>query len=129
VPAARRADIFGTTMYRDTYSINLKRYIHYPIKSGFFRFKKNIANIFASPAKWVVIELQAEPWTPIPYQNATKPERDRTMEINKFREILEFARLAGFREFYLWGAEWWYWEKETQGNAEMWEEAKKLFIN
>lgn len=127
MPAARRADIFGTTMYRDTYSINLKRYVHYPIEPGFFRFKKNIASIFAHPKKWVVIELQAEPWTQVPYQNATKAERDRTMEINKFREILEFARKTGFREFYLWGAEWWYWEKETQNNPEMWEEAKKLF--
>lgn len=126
-PAARRADIFGTTMYRDTYSTHLKRYVHYPIKPGFFRFKKNIVDIFTSPKEWIVIELQAEPWAPIPYQYATKAERDRTMEINKFREMLEFARKTGFRKFYLWGAEWWYWEKETQGNPEMWEEAKKLF--
>ncbi|MBU4347794.1 cellulase family glycosylhydrolase [Patescibacteria group bacterium] len=154
IPAARRADIFGTTMYRDTYSRHLKMYIHYPIAPGFFRFKKNITRLFtpnlwddcpailnltplrqlfcpkdagfAKPDKWVVIELQAEPWGPVPYQNLSKEERDRTMNLEKFREIIEFARLSGFKEFYLWGVEWWYWER-AEGRPEMWEEAKVLF--
>ena len=107
VRAAKRADIFGTTMYRDTYSVHLKRYVHYPISPGFFRFKKNITKLFAKPDKWIVIELQAEPWTKVPYQYATQEERDRTMNLQKFREILEFGRKAGFNEFYLWGVEWW----------------------
>ncbi len=129
IPAARRADIFGTTMYRDTYSKVLKRYIHYPIRPGFFRFKKNITDIFAHPDKWIVIELQAEPWGPIPFQNLSEEERSRTMDLEKFREILEFSRQAGFKEFYLWGAEWWYWEKVANGDDSMWNEAKMLFKN
>ncbi len=127
ISAARRADIFGTTMYRDTYSRHLKMYIHYPITPGFFRFKKNIVRLFAKPDKWIVIELQAEPWGPVPYQNLTKKERDRTMNLQKFKEILEFSRKAGFKEFYLWGVEYWYWEKEINNDDGMWEEAKKLF--
>jgi hypothetical protein len=127
VSAAKRADIFGTTMYRDTYSKLLKRYIHYPIGPGFFRFKKNISSIFAHPKDWIVIELQAEPWGPVPYQNMSETERNKTMNPQKFQEILEFSRLAGFKEFYLWGVEWWYWEKETNNNPIFWEEAKKLF--
>ncbi len=127
IPAASRADIFGTTMYRDTYSKVLGRYIHYPIGPSFFRFKKNIASFFAHPKKWVVIELQAEPWGPISYQDMTEAERDRTMDLQKFKAILAFAREAGFREFYLWGAEWWYWEKQTQHNPALWAEAKTLF--
>lgn len=128
IPAAKRADIFGTTMYRDTYSSHLKSYIHYPITPGFFRFKKNLSNIFASPENWIVIELETEPWCPIPYQDATAEERSRTMDLNKFKEIIEFSREAGFKEFYLWGLEWWYWERETQNNPVMWDEAKKLFV-
>ncbi len=127
VRAAKRADIFGTTMYRDTYSVHLKRYVHYPISPGFFRFKKNITKLFAKPDKWIVIELQAEPWTKVPYQYATQEERDRTMNLQKFREILEFGRKTGFNEFYLWGVEWWYWEKEVNNNPSLWEEARKLF--
>ncbi len=127
IPAARRADIFGATMYRDTYSAHLKRYIHYPISPGFFRLKKNIASIFAHPKKWIVVELQAEPWAPTPYQDTTQAERDRTMNLKKFKEMIGFSSKTGFREFYLWGVEWWYWEKEKNNNPEMWEEAKKLF--
>ncbi len=126
-PAAKRADIFGTTMYKRTYSKNLKRYINYPIGPGFFHFKKNIADMFAEPDKWIVIEMQAEPWGPIPYQNMSDQERKKTMDLQKFKEMLKFGRQAGFKEFYLWGVEWWYWEKEKNKNNEMWEEAKKLF--
>jgi len=126
IPAARRADIFGTTMYRDTYSSHLKTYIHYPIAPGFFRFKKNIVSLFAHPQKWIVIELQAEPWGAKPYQYLTKAEADRTMNLDKFKQMVEFARQAGFQEFYLWGVEWWYWEM-SQGRPEIWYEAKKLF--
>lgn len=128
IPAAKRADIFGTTMYRDTYSSKLKRYIHYPIPPSFFIFKKNLANLFAHPQDWIVIELQGEPWGPVPFQNLSKEERSKTMNPQKFQEIIEYARLAGFREFYLWGAEWWLWERE-QGRPEMWNTAKELFLN
>ena len=127
IPATKRADIFGTTMYLDTYSEKLKSYIHYPIKPGFFKFKKNIARIFSNPKKWIVIELQTEPWGPEPFQNLSKEERDKTMNLKKFKEIIEFSHKAGFCEFYLWGAEWWYWELKVNNNPEIWNEAKKLF--
>jgi hypothetical protein len=125
--AASRADIFGTTMYRDTYSRVLKRYIHYPIGPGFFIFKKNVISLFAQPKNWLVIELQAEPWGPIAYQEMSREERDKTMSLEKFRSTMEFARQAGFQEFYLWGAEWWYWEKTVNNRSEFWNEAKRLF--
>lgn len=127
VPAAKRADIFGTTMYRDTYSSALKSYVHYPIEPGFFHFKKNMARLFAKPKKWIVIELQAEPWGPIPFQYLPKEEREITMSEEKLRDIVEFSSKTGFREFYLWGVEWWYWEKTKQNNPSLWEEAKKLY--
>ncbi|MFH0956064.1 MAG: beta-galactosidase [Candidatus Falkowbacteria bacterium] len=126
VGAAKRADIFGTTMYLDTYSKFLGRYIHYPIGPGFFRFKKNMAGLFAKPKNWIVIEMQAEPWGPKPYQDLSQTERDRTMEVRKFKDMVEFGRQTGFREFYLWGVEFWYWEFK-EGRPEMWREAKKLF--
>jgi hypothetical protein len=127
VPAAKRADIFGTTMYRDTYSNVLKTYIHYPIEPGFFRFKRNISRLFVHPEKWLVIELQGEPWGPEPFQNLSREERDKTMSYEKFLEIIEFSRKTGFQEFYLWGAEWWYWEKEVNKEERFWREAKGLF--
>ncbi len=127
IPAAKRADIFGTTMYRDTYSQHFKTYIHYPILPSFFKFKKNITSLFADPEDWVVIELQAEPWCPVPYQYASREDREKTMSYEKFKEMIEFARQAGFRTFYLWGIEWWYWEKYANNDPRVWEYAKELF--
>ncbi len=127
VGAAKRADIFGTTMYRDTYSQFLKKYVHYPITPGFFRLKKNIAKIFAQPDKWIVIELQAEPWGPEPYQTLSEEEKAKTMNLQKLKEMIEFSSKTGFKEFYLWGVEWWYWEKENNHNPDLWEYAKTLF--
>jgi len=127
VPAAKRADVFGTTMYLNTYSAHLERYVSYPITPAFFRFKKNIARVFSSPEKWIVIEMQGEPWGPKPFQHLTKEERDRTMDLEKFLEMIEFGSKTGFGEFYLWGVEWWSWEKETQNNPEIWDEARELF--
>lgn len=127
IPAAKRADIFGTTMYRDTYSEHLKAYVHYPIEPGFFRFKKNIAKLFARPSDWVVIELQGEPWGPKPFQDLSQEERDKTMDLQKFKEMIQFSSQTGFREFYFWGVEWWYWEKTVKNNPAIWEEAKKLY--
>ena len=129
VGAAKRADIFGTTMYRDTYSKHLERYVHYPIIPAFFRIKKNLVDFFAEPEKWVVIELQAEPWGPIPFQNLSQEDRNRTMDLEKFRDMIRFAQRTGFQEFYLWGVEWWYWEKEKKDNPELWNMAKTLFSN
>lgn len=127
VPAAKRADIFGSSIYLNTYSERFKRYIHYPITPIFFRIKKNISNLFAHPQDWIIIELQGEPWTPGPYQTFSEADRSRTMDLEKFKQINEFARQTGFKTFYWWGVEWWYWEKETQNNPALWQEAKRVF--
>ena len=127
VPAAKRADIFGTTMYRKTYSNLLKAYVSYPIEPSFFKVKRNLAKLFAKPDKWIVIELQAEPWGPKPFQYLSPEERAKTMDYDKFVEMMEFSRQTGFEEFYLWGVEWWYWEKINQNNPQIWNEAKLLF--
>jgi len=126
VMAAKRGDIFGTTMYRDTYSRALHSYIHYPITPTFFKVKKNLANLFAAPADWIVIELQGEPWGREAFQTLTQAERDRTMNQKKFKEMVSFSQQSGFKTFYWWGVEFWYWEKQ-KGNSFYWDEAKKLF--
>ena len=127
IPAAKRADIFGTTLYLDTYSKNLHSYIHYPIEPVFFRVKKNIANLFASPQDWIIIELQGEPWGRQAFQNLNQAERDKTMNPVKFKEMLKFIEKIGFKTFYWWGVEFWYWEKTINNNPFYWDEAKKLF--
>jgi hypothetical protein len=127
VQAAKRSDIFGTSIYLNTYSQKLKKYIHYPITPKFFHFKKNMTKLFANPKDWIVIELQAEPWGLVSYKHMSEEEKAITMDLEKFKEMINFSHQAGFKTFYLWGVEWWYWEKEINGNQTFWKEAKKLF--
>jgi hypothetical protein len=126
-PAASRADIFGTSIYLNTYSANIKSYIHYPILPGFFRFKKNIISLFAHPKQWIVIEMQGEPWGPVGVDKLSAKDVAKTMSLDKFKYIIEFGRQAGFKEFYLWGAEWWEWERQVKGDSSYWDYAKTLF--
>jgi hypothetical protein len=126
-PAAKRADIFGSTLYRDTFSRTVHSYIHYPIGPVFFRIKKNIANLFASPQDWIIIELQGEPWGKEAFQNLSQAERNKTMTPSKFKDMVTFIQKTGFKTFYWWGVEYWYWEKTKMNNPFYWETAKQLY--
>jgi|WetSurMetagenome_2_1015567.scaffolds.fasta_scaffold00606_8 hypothetical protein len=127
VPAAKRADIFGTSVYLNTYSERTKSFVHYPILPGFFQFKKNIVSLFAHPKDWVVIEMQGEPWGPAAVTKLSSKEIEQTMTLDKFKYIINFGQKAGFKDFYLWGVEWWAYEKQFKNDSAYWDYAKKLF--
>lgn len=127
--AAKRADIFGTTMYRIVWSDKLDRHIKYPLPPQFFWLKANIVRIFYKQKPIFVSELQAEPWSHKMLYETSIEEQMKSMNLEQFRENIAYARKVGFSEVYLWGAEWWYWMKVKQGNDAFWEEAKKIIQN
>ena len=49
------------------------------------------------------------------------------MNLQQFKDNVEYAKETGFDTFYLWGSEWWYWMKTVNDQPEIWNEAKKLF--
>ena len=126
INAARFGDIIGTTMYKKVWFRQLGTYIYYPFPPTFYWRKANlIKKIFNK--KVIVVELQAEPWGPKLLYDSPLKEQEKTMNPEQFKYNIEFAKKTGFNEFYLWGAEWWYWLKEKQNQPEIWQEAKKLF--
>ncbi|HBT81606.1 hypothetical protein A2757_02705 [Candidatus Giovannonibacteria bacterium RIFCSPHIGHO2_01_FULL_48_47] len=128
VKAVKRADIFGTTIYRTVWNENLG-YFTYPLPPAFFRVKRALIEFFVGNKPMLVSELQAEPWGPYEnyeYELFTIEEQLSHFNIETFREHIEYAKRTGFDEFYLWGVEWWYWLK-INGHPEIWNEAKKLF--
>jgi len=126
LPASKRADVFGTTMYREVIT---KKYgsWKYPIGPNFFKMKKNFIRIFDGQKNIKVIELQGEPW--LDGWTTGFPLRDQfeSMNAEKLKENIEFAKKTGIRDIYLWGAEWWYWLKVNRDHPELWNEAKILF--
>lgn len=115
--AAKLGDIIGTTMYKKVWFKELKSYVSYPFPPVFYwRKAQIIKRIFNKEV--IVVELQAEPWL-------SRPEK--TMNLEQFKNNINFARATGLKEFYLWGSEWWYWLKEKNNDSSLWDEAKKLF--
>ena len=123
--AARLGDIVGTTLYRKVWFKSLGLYISYPLPPVFYaRRAWLVEKLFGK--RVVNVELQAEPWGPTLLYDLPKEEQGKTMNLVRFRNVINFAKRTGFDEFYLWGAEWWYWLK-TQGEDSIWEEARGLF--
>lgn len=126
IAAARMGDIVGTTMYKKVWVQQVGAYFTYPLPAIFYHRKAEIIrNLFNKEV--ICIELQAEPWGPKLLYDSPIEEQEKTMNLEQFRYNIEFAKKTGFKEFYLWGAEWMYWMKTTQNNPEIWNETKKLF--
>jgi len=126
ITAATLGDVVGTTMYKKVWFRQLETYIYYPLPPTFYWGKaKYIEKIFNK--KVIVAELQAEPWGPKLLYESPLEEQEKTMNLERLKANVEFAKKTGLDTFYLWGAEWWYWMKERQNDSKIWDEAKKLF--
>jgi len=123
LPAAKRADIFGSTLYRHVYN-EFFGYITYPLPPSFFRLKQGLLKLFLGQKPIIVTELQAEPWmTKMLYETSVE-EQFAHFDTNRFKATLEYIKGTGFDTFYFWGAEWWWWLKQN-GHPEMWNLAKE----
>lgn len=124
IQAAKLGDIVGTTMYKTVWVKPLKRYLNYPFPPSFYWWKARLIH-YLFGKRVIVVELQAEPWGPTLLYDSPLKEQKKTMNLEKFKEMIDFARKTGFDEFYFWGAEWWFWLKEKHNDPSFWNLAKK----
>ena len=127
--AAKIGDIVGTTLYRNGWAHvtdNVGFYFYSPLPPVHYWRKAQLIR-FLFDKDVIGVELQAEPWTPKSFFDASTSEWEKTMSFEQFKSNIVFAKQTGFDTFYLWGVEWWYWLKEKQKRPEIWQEAQKLF--
>lgn len=123
---AKIGDVVGTTLYRKVWFDELNLYTPYPLPPVFYHRKaKLVGKLFGK--KVINIELQAEPWGPGLLYDLPLEEQEKTMNPDRFRNVIEYAKKTGLGEFYFWGAEWWFWLKETHNDDAIWNEARRLF--
>lgn len=124
-PAYDKGDVFGTTMYLYVWNQRFGK-VRYPIDAWFFRAKQRLATLLPGEKDIILIELGAEPWLLTSIVKAPLDVQFERMGLDKMNEMLDVALRSGFREQYLWGAEWWYW-LTLQGERAHWDRAKGLF--
>jgi len=121
---AKIGDVFGSTLYRVVYNTWFG-YIKYPLPLSYYRLKAKLVGL--DTPRLMVMELQAEPWVPKGKMiYLTKSEINKTMSIEQFKANLQYAINLDFLQTYVWGVEWWYWQKKY-GNPEYWDIATSLF--
>ncbi|HBQ50626.1 TPA: hypothetical protein DD690_01430 [Candidatus Daviesbacteria bacterium] len=117
---AKLSDILGITLYR-TVETPIFGSFHYPFPPWFYRLKANLVR-----KKTIVVELQTEPWSREPLSQTPLEEQIKRFPPKSLQKNIEFARQTGFKEIYLWGAEWWYF-MAANSHPEYLEYARGLF--
>ncbi len=127
IPAAKRADVFGTTLYRVVWNKTVG-FFSWPLPPAYYYFKGTLARWLTGVEQIITSEVQAEPWSPTgDITNLSAADMDQSMSVAQLEENIQYVRDAGFSAAYLWGAEWWYWMKTTQGDDRYWQTAQQLW--
>ncbi len=121
----RHGDAFGTSVYVYFWNPELGQF-RTLLPPWFYRAKERVMKLWYGDRPTYLIELSAEPWLVAPVTEVSLEVQFTRMNVEKFDDILEYARATRYSEQYLWGAEWWYWLK-LQGHEEMWNRGKELF--
>ncbi|OGC47665.1 hypothetical protein A2886_02705 [candidate division WWE3 bacterium RIFCSPHIGHO2_01_FULL_42_13] len=100
-------------------------YFQYPLAHWTYKIKADLTGV--PYQKIIVTELQGEPWGPKINSELSQKEKDKSMSRNDFWATLSYAQQSGFKDLYVWGVEWWLWEKEVNNNPFFWDTAKALF--
>ena len=123
--AYSHGDVFGTSVYVYFWNPELGQF-KTVLPPWFYRAKEGIIQLVYGEKETFLIELSAEPWLLEPVRDVPIETQYSRMDIDKFNEIIEYARDTRYELQYLWGGEWWYW-LDKQGHHEMWERGRELF--
>ncbi|MFN8507961.1 MAG: beta-galactosidase [Dehalococcoidia bacterium] len=64
---------------------------------------------------WIT-ELQGEPWTDYDVHLVSPANPSPNLDVRKFERNLEYARRSGADRAYLWGGEWWLYQRDRYGD-------------
>lgn len=123
--AYKRGDAFGTSVYVYFWNPELGQF-KTALPPAFYRLKDKLMRLRYGDKPTYLIELSAEPWLLESVADAPLEVQLTRMDLEKFDEIIEYAKHTRYDRQYLWGGEWWYWLRE-QGVDDMWDRAAELF--
>lgn len=124
--AANLGDIIGITMYTRVWSKPLRNNFDYLLPPVFYGKKADIIKSFFDKDIWC-LELQAEPWGRELIQDSVLEEQMKSMNLERLKHNIEYAKNTGLDTFYFWGVEWWYYMKEKHNDSSFLNEVKNLW--
>jgi hypothetical protein len=124
--AYSRGDMFGTSVYVHFWNPELGQF-RTLLSPWFYRAKDKAVRLIYGDKPTMLIELSAEPWLLEPVVNVPLETQFTRMNLEKFEDIITYAKDTRYDKQYLWGAEWWYW-LHLQGKSEMWSRGQELFV-
>lgn len=122
----RLGDVFGTSVYLYFWNPELGQFKSV-LPPEVYRIKKNVMHLLFEEKPVYLIELSLEPWLVDSVVDTPLGEQLSRMDIEKFDEVIEYARETRLNPQYLWGGEWWYYLMEVHGDDRFWEKGKALF--
>ncbi len=125
IGAYRAGDVFGTSMYLYFWRPDVGAF-RTILPPSYYHAKSNLVHFLFSDKEIILSELSLEPWLAAHINDVPLDEQILRMNVEKMREITEYARQSPFDTQYLWGIEWWYWMK-GKGHPEFWDLAKRLY--
>jgi len=123
--AYKNGDAFGTSVYVHFWTPELGQF-KTALPPWFYRAKEGLMRVLYGKKPTFLIELSAEPWLLEPITSTDIETQYSRMNLEKFNEIIAYAKDTRYDRQYLWGGEWWYWLKE-RGHAEMWNRGKEVY--
>lgn len=122
--AYKNGDAFGTSVYVYFWNPEFGQF-KTVLPPWFYRFKEGLVELVYGDKPTYLIELSAEPWLLEPITEVDVETQYSRMDVDKIKEIIDYAKDTRYERQYLWGAEWWYWLKE-RGHGEIWELGKTV---
>lgn len=119
-------DRFSVSVYKRVWDATLtKRYFEYPQPAWTYAALAGSEELL-SGKDMLVHELQAEPWAPNSkeIQDISIEEQFKSMNAQRMKTRISYAKDTGMRTIDLWGAEWWYWLKVKKQNDSVWKVVK-----
>jgi len=123
--AVHTGDYFGTTLYRIVKTNGGRTFTYDWLPAIAYRLKAVLTGV--KPGRFFISELQAEPWfTNTNPTNTPIEEQEKTMNPERLKRHIEYAKHIGAQRAYLWGVEWWYFMKKEHGDERYWEIVKDV---
>lgn len=123
--AYKNGDAFGTSVYLYFWNPELGKFKS-RLPAGFYRIKANLMQLLFGSKETFLIELSTEPWLINPIIQTPVDLQLERMNLEKVKDIIQYAEKTRLEKQYLWGVEWWYWMKEN-GHPEFWNWAREIY--